>query len=62
MKMNDCMFLLIFNPSNDMALAADAQMYVPPRNVRQMEKDLELLEIVSISRSMCRSLGDGASR
>ena len=43
--MNDCMFLLIFNPSNDMALAADAQMYVPPRNVRQMEKDLELFPL-----------------
>ena len=39
------MFLLIFNPSNDLALAADAQMYVPPRNVRQMEKDLELFPL-----------------
>ena len=36
------MFLLIFNPSNDMALAANAEQYVPPRNVRQMEEDLAL--------------------
>lgn len=28
-----------------MALAADAQMYVPPRNVRQMEKDLKLFPL-----------------
>ena len=36
------MYLLLFNPSNDMALAADAERYVPPRNVRQMEEDLAM--------------------
>ena len=30
----------LFNPSNDMALAADLCQYTPPRHIRQMEEDL----------------------
>ena len=36
------MHLLLFNPSNDMALAANGESYVPPKNVRQMEDELAL--------------------
>lgn len=32
--------LLLFNPSNDMALAANVRRYLPPRRVQQMEADL----------------------
>ena len=30
----------LFNPSNDMALAANLRQYTPPRHIRQMEADL----------------------
>ena len=30
----------LFNPSNDMALAANLRQYTPPRHIRQMEDDL----------------------
>ena len=30
----------IFNPSNDMALAANVRQYLPPRRIQQMEADL----------------------
>ena len=30
----------LFNPSNDMALAANLRQYTPPRHIRQMEEDL----------------------
>lgn len=33
----------LFNPSNDMALAANVRQYVPTRHIRQMEKDLREL-------------------
>ena len=31
----------LFNPSNDMALAANVRQYFPPRRIQQMESDLE---------------------
>jgi len=37
--------ILIFNPSNDMALAANSLSYLPPRNIMQMESDLALLPL-----------------
>lgn len=33
----------LFNPSNDMALAANVQEYSPPKRIQQMEKDLSSL-------------------
>ena len=30
----------LFNPSNDMALAANVRQYFPPRHIQQMEDDL----------------------
>ena len=33
----------IFNPSNDMALAANLRQYFPPRHIQQMEDDLATL-------------------
>lgn len=33
----------LFNPSNDMALAANLKQYVPTRHIRQMESDLQSL-------------------
>ena len=33
----------IFNPSNDMALAANLRQYFPPRHIQQMEDDLAAL-------------------
>lgn len=33
----------LFNPSNDMALAANVRQYFPPRRIRQMESDLASL-------------------
>ena len=32
--------LLLFNPSHEMALAADAAQYTPPKQIQQMEADL----------------------
>ena len=32
--------MYIFNPSHELALAADTQQYTPPRHVQQMESDL----------------------
>ena len=34
----------LFNPSNDMALAANVREYVPPKRIQQMETDLAHLE------------------
>ena len=31
----------LFNPSNDMALAANVRQYFPPRRIQQMEEDLQ---------------------
>ncbi len=31
----------LFNPSNDLALAADVANYIPPRHVQRMEEDLQ---------------------
>ncbi len=38
-------YLFTFNPSNDMALAANSLVYLPPRNIMQMEEDLALLPL-----------------
>ena len=35
----------LFNPSNDMALAANVREYTPPRRIRQMEDDLQALAL-----------------
>jgi len=36
---------LLFNPSNDMALAANSLSYFPPRQIQQMEEELALLPL-----------------
>lgn len=36
----------LFNPSNDMALAANVREYVPPKRIQQMESDLAYLSHV----------------
>ena len=33
------MRLLLFNPSNDMALASDASEYMPPKRIQEMEAE-----------------------
>ncbi|MCR5313795.1 MAG: hypothetical protein K6E54_09195, partial [Bacteroidaceae bacterium] len=37
--------LLLFNPSNDMALAANSQEYLPPLHIQRMESDLAFLPL-----------------
>ncbi len=37
--------LLLFNCSNDLALASDTREYIPPKNVARMERDLAVLPL-----------------
>lgn len=54
--------LLLFNPSNDMALAANLLGYLPPQHIRRMESDLALLPLWWAEEDDCILMPDASVR
>lgn len=54
--------LLLFNPSNDMALAVNSLEYLPPLHIQRMESDLSLLPLWWAEEDDCILMPDNTLR